>query len=53
MINRRKVAGVLAEASEGRVVLGMGLNINQSRDELPPDTTVAAGSLLHDRRRAP
>jgi BirA family transcriptional regulator, biotin operon repressor / biotin---[acetyl-CoA-carboxylase] ligase len=46
LVNRRKVAGVLAEASEGRVVLGMGLNINQSRDELPPNTTVAAGSLL-------
>jgi BirA family transcriptional regulator, biotin operon repressor / biotin---[acetyl-CoA-carboxylase] ligase len=46
LINRRKVAGVLAEASEGRVVLGMGLNVNQSRDELPPNATVAAGSLL-------
>ena len=57
LINRRKVAGVLAEASEGRVVLGMGLNVNQSRDELPPDATVAAGSLLTidgvRRERAP
>jgi BirA family biotin operon repressor/biotin-[acetyl-CoA-carboxylase] ligase len=46
LVNRRKVAGVLAEASEGRVVLGMGLNVNQSRDELPQETAVAAGSLL-------
>ena len=57
LVNRRKVAGVLAEASEGRVVLGMGLNINQSRDELPPDATVAPGSLLTidgvRRERAP
>ncbi|MGH3027969.1 MAG: biotin--[acetyl-CoA-carboxylase] ligase, partial [Gaiellaceae bacterium] len=57
LINRRKVAGVLAEASEGRVVLGIGLNVNQSRDELPPDATVAAGSLLTidgmRRERAP
>jgi BirA family biotin operon repressor/biotin-[acetyl-CoA-carboxylase] ligase len=57
LVNRRKIAGVLAEASEGRVVLGMGLNINQSRDELPPDTTVAAGSLFTTdgvrRERAP
>jgi BirA family transcriptional regulator, biotin operon repressor / biotin---[acetyl-CoA-carboxylase] ligase len=57
LVNRRKVAGVLAEASEGRVVLGMGLNINQSRGELPPDTTAAAGSLFTTdgvrRERAP
>jgi BirA family biotin operon repressor/biotin-[acetyl-CoA-carboxylase] ligase len=57
LVNRRKVAGVLAEASEGRVVLGMGLNVNQTRGELPEDTTVAAGSLLTvdgvRRERAP
>ena len=57
LVNRRKVAGVLAEASEGRVVLGMGLNINQTRGELPKETTVAAGSLLTTdgvrRERAP
>jgi BirA family biotin operon repressor/biotin-[acetyl-CoA-carboxylase] ligase len=57
LVNRRKVAGVLAEASEGRVVLGLGLNVNQTRDELPADTTVAAGSLFTTdgvrRERAP
>jgi BirA family biotin operon repressor/biotin-[acetyl-CoA-carboxylase] ligase len=42
MLRRRKVAGCLAEARDGAVVLGIGLNVNQSREELPPN----AGSLL-------
>jgi len=45
MLNRRKVAGILAEASDGRVVLGIGVNVNQLRSELPEDTKVAAASL--------
>ena len=45
MLNRRKVAGVLAEASTGGVVLGIGLNVNQRRDELPQDARVAPASL--------
>jgi BirA family transcriptional regulator, biotin operon repressor / biotin---[acetyl-CoA-carboxylase] ligase len=45
MLNRRKVAGVIAEASEGSVVLGIGLNVNQRREDLPQDARVAAGSL--------
>ena len=57
MVNRRKVAGVLAEASEGTVVLGIGLNVNQTRDELPQDGRVPVGSLLTTdalvRERAP
>lgn len=57
MVNRRKVAGVLAEAFEGTVVLGIGLNVNQSRDELPQDGRVPVGSLLTtdavERERAP
>jgi len=43
LIDGRKVAGVLAEAAEGRVVLGIGINVSQSEDELPPE--VAATSL--------
>jgi BirA family biotin operon repressor/biotin-[acetyl-CoA-carboxylase] ligase len=43
LIDGLKVAGVLAEAAEGRVVLGIGINVSQSQDELPPD--VAATSL--------
>ncbi len=45
LVNRRKVAGVLAEAADGLVVLGIGLNVNQTREQLPADATVAAGSL--------
>jgi BirA family biotin operon repressor/biotin-[acetyl-CoA-carboxylase] ligase len=29
---------VLPEASQGRVVLGIGVNVNQTADELPVDT---------------
>ena len=46
MVNRRKVAGVLAEARGDVVVLGVGLNVNQRRDELPDDASVPAASLL-------
>jgi BirA family transcriptional regulator, biotin operon repressor / biotin---[acetyl-CoA-carboxylase] ligase len=45
MLNRRKVAGVLAEATGARVVLGIGLNVNQGRGELPQDARVPASSL--------
>ena len=45
MLNRRKVAGVLAEAVEDAVVLGIGLNLNQTRDELPAEAATAPGSL--------
>jgi BirA family biotin operon repressor/biotin-[acetyl-CoA-carboxylase] ligase len=34
----RKLVGVLPEASPGRVVLGVGVNVNQSLEELPVDT---------------
>lgn len=45
MLNRRKVAGILAEASDGIVVVGIGVNVNQERGDLPEDTPVSAGSL--------
>ena len=45
MLDRRKVAGVLAEARGGVVVLGIGINVNQSRAELPLDAPTEAGSL--------
>ena len=57
LINRRKIAGVIAEAAAAVVVLGVGLNVGQSRGELPADAKVAAGSLLTTdgvrRERAP
>lgn len=45
MVNRRKVAGILSELSEGAVVVGIGINVNQAREELPADTPTPAGSL--------
>jgi BirA family transcriptional regulator, biotin operon repressor / biotin---[acetyl-CoA-carboxylase] ligase len=45
MVNRRKVAGVLAEAQGDAVVLGIGVNVNQTRDELPPAPATPAASL--------
>jgi BirA family biotin operon repressor/biotin-[acetyl-CoA-carboxylase] ligase len=45
MLDRRKVAGILLEAREGAVVCGIGLNVNQRREQLPAGTTPAAGSL--------
>jgi BirA family biotin operon repressor/biotin-[acetyl-CoA-carboxylase] ligase len=36
LIDGRKVAGVLAEAAGGRVVLGIGINVSQRPGELPP-----------------
>ena len=41
MLRRRKIAGCLAEVREGAVVLGIGVNVNQSADELPDN----AGSI--------
>jgi BirA family biotin operon repressor/biotin-[acetyl-CoA-carboxylase] ligase len=40
LVGGRKVAGILAESSEGRVVLGIGVNVNQTREQLPrgPET---------------
>ena len=57
LVDGAKVAGVLAEAADGTVVLGIGLNVNQSREQLPADTQLPAGSLLTAdgarRERAP
>jgi BirA family transcriptional regulator, biotin operon repressor / biotin---[acetyl-CoA-carboxylase] ligase len=41
MLRRTKVAGILAEAREGAVVLGIGVNVDQTREQLPD----RAGSL--------
>jgi BirA family biotin operon repressor/biotin-[acetyl-CoA-carboxylase] ligase len=57
LLDGRKVAGVLAEASEGAVVLGIGLNVNQEHDQLPANTAPPAASLQtatgRRRERAP
>ena len=53
----RKLVGLLPEARDGRVVLGIGVNVNQSADELPAETVKPATSLRvelgHEIERAP
>jgi BirA family biotin operon repressor/biotin-[acetyl-CoA-carboxylase] ligase len=45
LIGGRKVAGILAESSEGRVVLGIGINANQTVEQLPEDVQTPPTSL--------
>ena len=45
LVGGRKVAGILAESSEGRVVLGIGINANQTESQLPRDTDTEPTSL--------
>jgi len=45
MIDGRKVAGILPEASTGRVRLGIGINVNQTAEELPAETVKPTTSL--------
>jgi BirA family transcriptional regulator, biotin operon repressor / biotin---[acetyl-CoA-carboxylase] ligase len=55
LLGGRKVAGILAEAREGRVVLGVGINVNIAESDLPTEVDRPATSLLietgleHDR----
>ncbi len=51
LIDGRKVAGILAEAREGRVVLGFGINVLQTEDELPQRAQHPATSLLLETGR--
>ena len=45
LIGGRKVAGILAASSEGRVVLGIGINANQTLEQLPVDAKTEPTSL--------
>lgn len=45
LVGGAKVAGILAEASESRVVLGVGINVHQSAENLPEGTEPPATSL--------
>ena len=53
----RKLVGVLPEASSGRVVLGIGVNVNQTAEQLPAETAKPPTSLRvelgHEVERAP
>jgi len=57
LIDGRKVAGILAESSKGRVVLGIGVNVNQTAEQLPAQTETPPTSLRietgHEVARAP
>lgn len=51
LVAGRKVAGILAEAREGRVVLGIGINVNVPAGQLPEDVDRRATSLLVETGR--
>jgi BirA family biotin operon repressor/biotin-[acetyl-CoA-carboxylase] ligase len=57
VVDGRKVAGILPEASDGRVVLGIGVNVNQTAGELPDEARKPPTSLRvelgHEVDRAP
>lgn len=57
VVDAGKVAGVLAEARANAIVLGIGLNVNQTAAEVPTRSSLPAVSLLAadgvDRDRAP
>ena len=55
VIAGRKLVGVLPEAGSGRVVLGIGVNVNQTADELPSrhrEAADIASRRARPRRRA-
>jgi BirA family transcriptional regulator, biotin operon repressor / biotin---[acetyl-CoA-carboxylase] ligase len=45
LLGPRKVAGILAEARDGRVVLGIGINVNVDPADLPAELRARATSL--------
>ncbi|HET9324946.1 MAG TPA: biotin--[acetyl-CoA-carboxylase] ligase [Gaiellaceae bacterium] len=51
LVGGRKLAGILAEAREGRVVLGMGVNVNVELEHLPTNVDREPTSLLAELGR--
>lgn len=55
LINEKKVAGILAESlfetEETSVILGIGINVNQRREDLPKELREKATSLLEEIER--
>ena len=45
LLEGRKVAGILLEGRPGMIALGIGLNVNQTEDQLPDRPQFPAGSL--------
>jgi len=51
LVGGRKVAGILAEARDSRVVAGIGVNVNIAEVDLPTRLETPATSLLVETRR--
>lgn len=51
LLGGRKAAGILAEARDGRAVLGIGINVNVAPDGLPAEVARPATSLLVETGR--
>ena len=51
LVGGRKLAGLLAEAREERVVLGIGVNVNLTAEELPQEVDRPATSVLVETGR--
>jgi BirA family biotin operon repressor/biotin-[acetyl-CoA-carboxylase] ligase len=51
LLGGRKTAGVLAEARDGRIVLGVGVNVNVTSEQLPAGIDRPATSLLAETGR--
>ena len=51
LIDGRKVGGILAEARDGRVLLGIGINVHQTAEQLPERAEHPATSLLLEAGR--
>jgi BirA family transcriptional regulator, biotin operon repressor / biotin---[acetyl-CoA-carboxylase] ligase len=52
LIGGRKTAGILGEAREGHVVLGIGINVNVAASQLPHRVEIPATSLLEESGHA-
>jgi BirA family transcriptional regulator, biotin operon repressor / biotin---[acetyl-CoA-carboxylase] ligase len=48
LVGGRKLAGILAEAREDRVVLGIGINVNVATEDLPRNVDREPTSLLFE-----
>jgi BirA family biotin operon repressor/biotin-[acetyl-CoA-carboxylase] ligase len=51
LLGGRKLAGILAEARDERVVLGIGINVNTAPEDLPKDVDLTPTSLLAELGR--
>jgi BirA family biotin operon repressor/biotin-[acetyl-CoA-carboxylase] ligase len=51
LVRGRKLVGVLPEAVGGRVVLGIGVNVNQTAEELPVEAVKRPTSLRVETNR--